>query len=269
MRLLIAVSFFLASWCGWLKFKIKEALAMVLKENPSVKFCASQSPPSPAKPEEGLALPRDKSQMPPADSNAESISTSKTTPPPETNLPTAPSPRRRLTSLTPLLQMSDRAEALRAYTIKKIVSGGQTGVDRAALDAAMDFDIPVGGWCPKGRKAEDGPIDIKYPLKETNSSDYEIRTMFNARDSHGTLILTKGTPTGGTALTIKWAKGFDKDYLVIDLDDDYDLVSVKGWLFANHITVLNIAGPRASKFPGIYNQAKTFLEGLLGRVTPV
>ena len=98
--------------------------------------------------------------------------------------------QRRLTSLTPFLQMADRVEALKAYTIKKIVSGGQTGVDRAGLDAAIKMNIPVGGWCPKDRKAEDGPIDDRYPLKETNSSDYETRTMFNVRDSHGTLILT-------------------------------------------------------------------------------
>ena len=133
--------------------------------------------------------------------------------------------------------------------LKKIISGGQTGADRAGLDAAMEMNIPVGGWCPKGRKAEDGPIDDRYTLKETNSSDYETRTMFNVRDSHGTLILTKGTPTSGTALTIKWSKGFDKDYLVIDLDEGCDLASVKEWLFTNHIDVLNIAGPRASKHP--------------------
>ena len=163
-------------------------------------------------------------------------------------------------------QMVQREEDLEAYNVKKIVSGGQTGVDRAALDVAMELNIPVGGWCPKGRNAEDGPIDAKYPLKETNSSDYEIRTMFNARDSNGTLILSKGEPSGGTALTIKLAKGFDKPYLVIDLDKNYDRESVKVWLFENCIDVLNVAGPRASKFPGIYDQAKRFLEGLLERM---
>ena len=176
--------------------------------------------------------------------------------------------RQKLTSLTPSLQMADRAEALKVYTIKKIVSGGQTGADRAGLDAAMEMNIPVGGWCPRDRKAEDGPIDLKYPLKETNSSDYETRTMFNVRDSHGTLILTKGTPTGGTALTIKWAKGFDKDYLVIDLDEKHDLEYLKSWLFENRIEVLNVAGPRASKFPEIYDQSRIFLEGLLGMMIP-
>ncbi|MCD6429965.1 MAG: putative molybdenum carrier protein [Deltaproteobacteria bacterium] len=164
--------------------------------------------------------------------------------------------------------MVQREEDLEAYNVKKIVSGGQTGVDRAALDVAMELNIPVGGWCPKGRNAEDGPIDAKYPLKETNSSDYEIRTMFNARDSNGTLILSKGKPSGGTALTIKFAKGFDKSYLVIDLDQNYDLESVKVWLFEHCIDVLNVAGPRASKFPGMYDQAKRFLEGLLESMVP-
>ncbi len=185
------------------------------------------------------------------------------------NLNDRPIPQPRRVSLTPFLQMCNRLDELEAYTIKKIVSGGQTGVDRAGLDAAIEMNIPVGGWCPKDRKAEDGPIDDRYPLKETNSSDYETRTMFNVRDSHGSLILTKGTPTGGTALTIKQAKGFDKGYLVINLDKDYDVALVKEWLFDNHIEVLNIAGPRASKFPDIYDQSKTFLKGLFGSMTPV
>ena len=133
----------------------------------------------------------------------------------------------------------------------------------------MEMNIPIGGWCPRGRKAEDGPIDDKYPLQETNSSDYEIRTTFNARDSNGTLILTKGNPSGGTALTIQRAKGFDKPYLVIDLDKTYDLDSVKVWLLDNYIDVLNVAGPRASNFPDIYDQAKTFLKALLESMTPL
>ncbi|MCD6446738.1 MAG: putative molybdenum carrier protein, partial [Candidatus Marinimicrobia bacterium] len=83
----------------------------------------------------------------------------------------------------------------------KIISGGQTGADRAGLDAAMELNIPVGGWCPKGRKSEDGPIDNKYPLQETTSGDYRVRTERNVKESDGTLIFTLGKPTGGTALT--------------------------------------------------------------------
>jgi hypothetical protein len=84
----------------------------------------------------------------------------------------------------------------------KIISGGQTGVDRAALDAALALNIPCGGWCPKGRKAEDGPIPERYPLQETSSADYRVRTEKNVTDSDGTLILTRGPVTGGTAYTV-------------------------------------------------------------------
>jgi putative molybdenum carrier protein len=72
----------------------------------------------------------------------------------------------------------------------KIVSGGQTGADRAALDWALARGVPCGGWCPKGRKAEDGPIDLKYPLKETPSSSYLQRTEWNVRDSDATVVFS-------------------------------------------------------------------------------
>src|SRR5262249_20137195 len=87
--------------------------------------------------------------------------------------------------------------------IARLVSGGQTGVDRAALDAALEVGVPCGGWCPKGRKAEDGRIDDRYPLCETPSAAYSQRTRWNVRDSDGTLVLAWGEPTGGTLLTVK------------------------------------------------------------------
>src|SRR4030042_3461464 len=96
--------------------------------------------------------------------------------------------------------------------IERIISGGQTGVDRAALDVAFELDIPCGGWCPKGRKAEEGPIDTRYPLQETVSVRYPIRTERNVRESDGTLILTWGKPSGGTALTIKFAQKNKKPF---------------------------------------------------------
>lgn len=140
----------------------------------------------------------------------------------------------------------------------KIISGGQTGVDRAALDAALETGIPCGGWCPKGRKAEDGRIADKYPLKETTSSKYAVRTEWNVRDSDGTLVITRGTPTGGTAYTIACVRIHKKPALVIDLDhfpkDETDILTA--WLTANNIQTLNVAGPRESSMPGIYNDAK-------------
>ena len=151
--------------------------------------------------------------------------------------------------------------------IKKIISGGQTGADRAGLDAAIESNIPVGGWCPKGRKAEDGPIDEKYPLQETKSGDYRVRTEKNVKESDGTIIFTIGKPTGGTALTVKKAKSLAKPFMVIDLDDDHDFDAVKVWLTGNKIEVLNIAGPRGSKFPDVYDRVKDYLKVLLSDKT--
>jgi predicted Rossmann fold nucleotide-binding protein DprA/Smf involved in DNA uptake len=103
--------------------------------------------------------------------------------------------------------------------LRQVVSGGQTGVDRAALDAALEAGIPCGGWCPKGRIAEDGRLPSRYPLRETPSDSYAQRTEWNVRDSDGTLILTRGALDGGTALTEKCASKLGRACLVIDLDE--------------------------------------------------
>ena len=95
-----------------------------------------------------------------------------------------------------------------------IVSGGQTGVDRAALDAAMALGLEVGGWCPKGRRAADGPIPDSYPLTETKCNKYRTRTRWNVRDSDATLILCEGEPTGGTALTVQFCEQLNKPFLI-------------------------------------------------------
>ncbi len=146
----------------------------------------------------------------------------------------------------------------------KIISGGQTGVDRAALDIAIRLNIPCGGWCPKNRRAEDGSIDKKYPLKETDSAEYPQRTEWNVRDSDGTLILTWGKPSGGTLLTVKLAKKLNKPYLLIDMDNNPNPDIVVKWMQDQDIKVLNIAGPRQSFGKFVYNEAAAFLAKILG-----
>jgi hypothetical protein len=148
------------------------------------------------------------------------------------------------------------------HTLEKIVSGGQTGVDRAALDAALDAGFPCGGWCPRGRRAEDGPIDDRYPLDETPWDGYPQRTEWNVRDSDGTLVLTHGEPDRGTALTIELADKRGKPCLVLDLAGDPDPEKLFDWIEANNIKALNVAGPRASSRPGIYQLTRAFLARL-------
>jgi len=150
--------------------------------------------------------------------------------------------------------------------IRRIVSGGQTGVDRAALDVAMVLGIGCGGWCPKGRLAEDGPLSRNYPLKETPSSLYAERTEWNVRDSDATLVLTWGPPADGTAFTIDMTRKHGKPVRVVDLETkDTTPEQVEQWLAENRVYTLNVAGPRESKCPGIYHDACAFLEALFSR----
>ena len=149
------------------------------------------------------------------------------------------------------------------FLVEKIISGGQTGVDRAALDMALELGIPCGGWCPKGRKSENGPIPNRYPLRETGSTSYPVRTSKNVQDSDGTLVLTMGPPMGGTALTIKLAKAREKPLLGLDLNKCGDALLTRTWILTNRIKILNIAGPRESECPGVYRQASGFLRALL------
>jgi hypothetical protein len=142
----------------------------------------------------------------------------------------------------------------------KVVSGGQTGVDRAALDAARALALPCGGWCPRGRKAEDGPIAAEYPLRETPSEDYAQRTEWNVRDSDGTLVLTRGEPSPGTAYTIDLARRLGRPLLILDLGDEPDPAAAWRWIEDEAIGVLNVAGPRESQSPGIGAPARAFLE---------
>ncbi|NIR59624.1 MAG: molybdenum cofactor carrier [Gammaproteobacteria bacterium] len=147
--------------------------------------------------------------------------------------------------------------------IEKIISGGQTGVDRAALDAALGFGIPCGGWCPRGRRAEDGTIPARYPLIETERAEYEMRTRRNVRDADATLILSVGAPEGGTELTRAFAEALGRPVRVVDLGADPEPEAVQAWLRRHRVRVLNVAGPRASKHPGVYARARRFLERVL------
>lgn len=146
--------------------------------------------------------------------------------------------------------------------LSKIISGGQTGVDRAALDAAMELGIPCGGWCPRGRRSEDGAIPDNYPLQETGALSYNKRTKLNIHDSDGTLILNRGELDGGTAYTVVLAEKIGKPHLIVDLEKA-DPQEVRKWFTEKDIRVLNVAGPREGKRPGIYQQALLFLQVVL------
>lgn len=137
----------------------------------------------------------------------------------------------------------------------KVISGGQTGVDRAALDAAMERGIPVGGWCPQGRRAEDGFVPRRYPLEETPSSDYIQRTAWNVRDSDATLVLTLGALEGGSLRTTEIAKKLGKPFLVVELDLYAAPDTVADFIAEKRAAILNIAGPRESGRPGIHQRA--------------
>ncbi len=137
-------------------------------------------------------------------------------------------------------------------------------MDRAALDAALALGIPCGGWCPKGRRAEDGVIPDRYPLIETETKDYRERTRRNVRDSDGTLILSRGPLSGGTALTRSLAGKLGKPCLVVELAQDRNLRPVRAWIKTHGIDVLNVAGPRESGQSGIYDEARRFLARMLG-----
>jgi len=147
--------------------------------------------------------------------------------------------------------------------LREIVSGGQTGVDRAALDIAEAFGLARGGWCPRGRLAEDGPIPAHYPLQEHSSPTYAARTEQNVIDSDATLILSRGEMTGGTELTWRMAIKHGRPRLRIDLGQDADPQQAADWIAAGGFARLNVAGPRASIDAEIYALAADYLRRVL------
>ena len=149
--------------------------------------------------------------------------------------------------------------------IMKIISGGQTGVDRGALDAAIALGIEHGGWCPLGRLAEDAPIPARYQLRETDSPRYAERTERNVLEADATLILFRGKLSGGTRLTRQLAVRHKRPCLVIDLEQAVEADEVHRWLRQHDVSVLNVAGPRESQSPGIGRAAEWFLTSVFRR----
>lgn len=151
-----------------------------------------------------------------------------------------------------------------SIVIERLLSGGQTGADRAALDWAIARGIAHGGWCPRGRRAEDGPIAPRYALIETPSRDYEQRTRWNVRDSDGTLVISRGnTLTGGSAYTARCAERLGQPCLHVRPGAD-DPQAIRAFLERHRIRTLNVAGPRASTEPQIYDYVTEVLERVFG-----
>lgn len=152
--------------------------------------------------------------------------------------------------------------------VQAIISGGQTGVDRAALDFALAHGIPCGGWCPKGRRSEDGIIPAKYPLKETSTTEYHVRTRKNIVSSDGTLIIVKDDAMDrGTKLTKELCAKLQKPCFIASgtQTDEKDLF--REWLANHHIRTLNVAGCREGSQPGVYEYAIAVLNEIFSRVS--
>lgn len=149
----------------------------------------------------------------------------------------------------------------------RIISGGQVGVDRAALDWAMEHGVPHGGWCPQGRRAIDGELPARYQLQEADSPSYAKRTRLNVRDSDATLIINQGTLDGGTRFTVKCAEQLGKQNLCVQVneDDSLGVISdeIRRWLRVGRFHTLNVAGPRETKRPGIYAITRELLDRVL------
>lgn len=149
-----------------------------------------------------------------------------------------------------------------------IVSGGQTGVDRAALDAALARGRPCGGWCPEGRRAEDGVIDARYPVVELEGGGYLERTQGNVRDTNGTVIIHFGRLEGGTRATHEFCTALGKPCLLLDaerLDAAEAAIRIAEFASAIGARRLNFAGPRASGAPEAYDYALAAVGGFLDR----
>jgi hypothetical protein len=156
--------------------------------------------------------------------------------------------------------------------LTKVISGGQTGVDQAALRAARDCGLEVGGWCPPGRECEGGTIPLEFPLEETPSDrspdaldvPRSQRSEWNVRDSDGTLVVrSAGKEDPGTEWTIECGKRYERPLLICDVDDPEAKEKVERWLGANPISTLNVAGPSEGTSPGIGDHSYALLKRVL------
>ena len=150
--------------------------------------------------------------------------------------------------------------------IDKIISEGQTGADRAALDVAIELGIPHGGWLPKGRKTEAGRLPAKYQLSEMPTDSYQQRTEQNIIDSDGTLIISRGELSGGSEYTRQMAEKHGKPWIHVDasrMSIDAAVQLVSAWINGSETKILNVAGPRASEHRKIYDTTKRLLAVLI------
>ena len=150
--------------------------------------------------------------------------------------------------------------------IKKIISGGQTGAGQAALDAAINLNIPHGGWIPKGRITEKGPLPAKYKLQETPSSSYFDQTEQNIINSDATLIISHGKLIKGSDHTLKMAEKHHRPWMHIDLDMTAPLdaaLKISSWIIEEKIAVLNVGGASAGEDPQLYEKTKEIVEGVI------
>ena len=152
--------------------------------------------------------------------------------------------------------------------IRKVISGGQTGADQAGLDAAMRAGVEHGGFVPKGRRTEKGPLSDKYEMDEDSSNSYEGRTLKNVLASDGTVVFAHGKLTGGSRLTREYARKNGRPCLVVNLNSagpGKAAQKLQQWIEENRIEVLNVAGPRESKDPGIYQVVFEILQRVFVR----
>lgn len=153
-----------------------------------------------------------------------------------------------------------------AVTLARIISGGQTGADRGALDAALALEFPCGGWCPEGRRAEDGVIPATYPVVELSGAGYRKRTIRNILDSDGTVIFCHGEPVGGSLLTLKQCRSRGKLHLVVDMQAvsvGAAAAMVAQWVTEQGIALLNVAGPREGRAPGTADHVAGAIRALI------